>query len=165
MDKTNKKSLLKLSPKWIPVAGLVCGLFLLICGNSLFPENKAEEEPEMIQYYTEFLEKRIEKLCTSVEGVREAEVLLTLENNREYVYAVNGASDGQALEYVIINRGEGEEAVLLTEICPQVRGVAVVCTGGHLPAVKQTIIKLLSASLGISSNRIHVAGTGGISET
>ncbi|MBR4959927.1 MAG: hypothetical protein IKY52_03420 [Clostridia bacterium] len=103
-------------------------------------------------------------MCTSVAGIREAEVLLTLENNREYVYAQDSTSAGDTLEYVILSGKEKEETVLLTEICPRVRGVAVVCTGGDTPAVRQTIVSLLSASLGISSNRIHVAGNDGISE-
>ena len=90
---------------------------------------------------------------------------LTLENDREYVYAQNSTTEGSTLEYVILSRSNEEEAVLLTEICPRVRGVAVVCTGGDSSAVKQTIVSLLSASLGISSHRIHVAGNDGISES
>ncbi|MBQ8400343.1 MAG: stage III sporulation protein AG, partial [Clostridia bacterium] len=112
-------------------------------------------------YYTEMLEERITSLCTSVSGVQEATVLLTLESGSEYVYAQNtttGSDTSGAWDYVIIQQGEGEEAVMVTEIYPKVRGVAVVCTGGDSAIVRQTITELLSASLGISTNRIRVAG-------
>ena len=164
-DKKENKWYQKYAHKWIPLAGLVCGILLLLMGNMNLSGNKREEEANMVRYYTEALERRIESLCTSVAGIQEAEVLLTLENDREYVYAQNSTTEGSTLEYVILSRSNEEEAVLLTEICPRVRGVAVVCTGGDSSAVKQTIVSLLSASLGISSHRIHVAGNDGISES
>jgi stage III sporulation protein AG len=91
------------------------------------------------------MEERIETLCEELSGVREAHVLLTLESGVEYVYADGGAWDR-------------ESPLLLQEISPQIRGVAVICTGGDDSAVRLTITELLSAALGIPSSRIRVAG-------
>lgn len=146
---------------WITLPGILLGVLLLVW-SSILPQKNTVSGPEYtVQYYTEILEERITALCTSISGVQEATVLLTLESGSEYVYAQNtttAGSDTGAWDYVIIQQGEGEEAVMVTEIYPRVRGVAVVCTGGDSAAVRQTITELLSASLGISSNRIRVAG-------
>jgi len=147
--------------KWIAAVSMALGILILLLGNLLPEEHTEPEETYSVQYYTEMLENRIQNLCTSVYGVTEATVLLTLENGSEYVYAQNteaNTAGSKTWDYVIVSRGEGEEAVLVTEIYPSVRGVAVVCTGGDSAGVQQVITELLSASLGISSNRIRVAG-------
>lgn len=144
--------------KIITILGVGIGILLLTIGAVNTGESETDKTEYTIRYYTEELEERIRELCTSINGVSEATVLLTLENGTEYVYAQNQESDGRAWDYVIVSSNEGEEAVLVTEIFPQVRGVAVVCTGGNTALVQQTIVKLLSASLGVPSNRIHVAG-------
>ena len=144
--------------KTITILGMGIGILLLIIGAVNTGESKTDKTEYTIRYYTEELEERIRELCTSINGVSEATVLLTLENGTEYVYAQNKESDGRAWDYVIVSSKEGEEAVLVTEIFPQIRGVAVVCTGGNTALVQQTIVNLLSASLGVPSTRIHVAG-------
>ncbi len=157
------KGIRKLPQSWLALAGLVLGVLFLVMGTVL-PGRKKQDfsgETYTVQYYTEALETRIAALCTSISGIREATVLLTLENGSEYVYARNGDSQSSgdtSWDYMILASGEGEEAVLMTEIYPKVRGVAVVCTGGDSPAVQQTVTELLSASLGIASHRIKVAG-------
>ncbi len=157
------KGIRKRPQTWVALVGLVLGILFLVMGTVL-PAQKSKEtsgEVYTVQYYTEALETRIAALCTSVSGIQEATVLLTLENGSEYVYARNGdnqSSGDASWDYMILAGGEGEEAVLMTEIYPKVRGVAVVCTGGDSPTVQQTVTELLSASLGIASHRIKVAG-------
>jgi len=150
-----------LQKHWLALPGMLLGILLLVWSN-LTPQNHTASATEYsVQYYTEILEQRIADLCTSVNGIQEATVLLTLDSGSEYVYAQNttaAPNNTGAWDYVIIHQDEGEEAVMVTEIYPKVRGVAVVCTGGDSAAVRQTITELLSASLGISSNRIRVAG-------
>lgn len=101
----------------------------------------------------------------SISGVEEAEVLLTLDCSTEYVYAQNeqrnktDSAENISADYLILNQGDRSDAVLLMEIYPKIRGIAIVCTGGNEVVVQKTIIDLLSAALGISSNRIKVAGS------
>jgi stage III sporulation protein AG len=64
----------------------------------------------------------------------------------------------KASEYVIVNGGDGEEPVLISELYPRVRGVAVVCTGGKNAEVKNRVTELIAAALGISVNKIAVSG-------
>lgn len=157
-DKPLKKLL---QNRWVAVVGLLIGTALLIASNFLPQKSDTDPETYTIQYYTEILEQRITNLCNNIHGVQDATVLLTLECSSEYVYAQNATENGQgsgAWDYVIIQQGSGEETILVTEIYPKIRGVAVVCTGGDTAEIQSTITELLSASLGISSHRIRVAG-------
>lgn len=128
---------------------------LMICvgGFISFDEKPAEEYTDL-GFYTDYLEKRIKELCVSVEGITDATVFLTLDCSSEYLYQENGASD-----FLIISGRNGEEAVKLCEIYPKVRGIAVVCTGGDIPRIKETVTELLSAALGLPYNKIKVAGS------
>ena len=130
----------------IGTAAACAGLLFLI-GGSYFSRggSSAEVQDASVRFYTRTMEERIEALCEELSGVREAHVLLTLESGVEYVYADGGAWDR-------------ESPLLLQEISPQIRGVAVICTGGDDSAVRLTITELLSAALGIPSSRIRVAG-------
>ena len=103
-------------------------------------------------YYTEYLEDRIRKLCLSMEGISEVSVLLTLDCSSEYVYGAVG-------DYLIVKKDGGEQPLVVREIYPRIRGIAVVCTGGDIPRVQERVTELLSAALGISSAKIKVAGS------
>ena len=136
----------------------IVGIFLLLCdGKSMndVQEDTMLIEQESVRFYTEELEKRISALCRQVHGVNEVHVLLTLDGASEYVYAENGGTK----EYVIIEQPDGGSPVLIQEIYPRIRGVAVVCSRGEDSEIQRTITELLSAALGIGASRIRVAGT------
>ena len=141
---------------WIAIGGVVIGILFLVGGNILQTAPERDAATETVAYYTEYLEKRVETLCKSVHGVSDATVLLTLEKGSEWVYARNEV--GQNAELVILQKSGSEEAVTVAEIYPEIRGVAVVCTGGDDPAIRAALTELLSASLGIPTHRIKIAG-------
>jgi len=133
-------------------AGLV-GIVLLVFGSFIGGgEEKKEAEYTDVGFYTEYLEERIKKLCLSVSGISEAEVFLTIDCSSEFVYGEGG-------DYLILSGSDGEEAVMLCEIYPKVRGIAVVCTGGEQAGIKATLTSLLSAALDLPSNKIEIAGS------
>ncbi|MBR7033529.1 MAG: hypothetical protein IKI03_07875 [Clostridia bacterium] len=147
--------------KWIIiVAGAALGVFLIAYRPSSAPDTAAQEDGfEKISFYTETLEERIEDLCRSSVGIEDVSVLLTLDSGSEYVYAANTSeNDGTGTrEYLIVSGEDGGEPVRVTEIYPKVRGVAVVCTNGDRAEIKEKITALLSAALGVPSNRIRVS--------
>lgn len=145
---------------------LVLGVLLILFPSKTDKDTNNKKTPSAeasAESYTEKLEKRILELCSAVKGAGNVRVLVTLESGSEYVYADNideekradGSSAG-ASDYIIINSGEGEAPVLVREIYPKVRGVAVVCDGGASADICEKITSLLSASLGISANRVKV---------
>jgi len=159
MSEGVKESKLK---KHILIGGAILGALLMILARFV-PESK-EEEVEVkesdITYYTERIEKKLEDLISSAQGVGKATVVVTLDSQEEFVFAQNTSENGtqKASEYVIISSKDGEEPVLISEIYPKVRGVAVVCTGGKSTEVKNRVTELIAAALGISVNKIAVSG-------
>ena len=130
------------------------GLVLIVVSSSVGrTRGKKDETYTDVGYYTSYLEGRIEELCETVDGVTDATVLLTLDSSTEYVYGTDANAD-----FLILTGEDGESAVKLCEIYPKIRGVAVVCTNGDIPRIRETVVKLLSASLGLSSGKIEVAG-------
>lgn len=146
---------LKLEKQKIGILAMaVVGILLIVfSGRSSGTDSAERQEYTDVRFYTGYLEDRIGELCRSVDGITEATVFLTLDCSSEYVYSEESTAD-----FLILSGSDGEEAVMLYEIYPRVRGVAVVCTGGDLPRVRETVTELLSASLGLPSNKIKVAG-------
>ena len=144
----------------IAAVGLL-GLLLLLSGmwsgRSTAEKEIETEENIRLAFYTETLEKRIAELCCELQGIEEAYVLLTLDGGSEFVYAENQSPS--ARDYVILQGSDAESAVLVKEIYPQIRGIAVVCTRGNDSSIRLTVTELLSAALGIPSSCIRVAGT------
>lgn len=126
---------------------VIIGAILIIFSSFDFSDKK-ESLPTL---YTEALEEKIENFLKTVEGVNKAEVILTLDTSNESVYAKNASG----LDYILTSDGK---PISITEIYPTVRGVAIACTGGDRDDIKIKITELISAYLGISSNRIKIVG-------
>lgn len=146
----------------LPILIGMVGLLLLIFGGKLEGAGKEKDVEDTaayfsVRFYTQDLEDRIEALCRQVHGVGEVHVLLTLEGGSEYIYAEN--ISGAAQNYLLAADDSGESPILVQEIYPQIRGIAVVCSHGNDSSVRLTITELLSAAFGIPSSRIFVAGT------
>ena len=136
-----------------------------VSATSTAPANSDDSAQSVsVSAYTEILEKKIADLCRTLSGIKDAKVLLTLDSGNEYVYAQNSDSHENGTlreitrDYLIINSGEDEKTVLIKEIYPKIRGIAVVCTNGDDVRVQKKVIDLLAAALGINSNRVCVSG-------
>lgn len=163
MHKTRAIGKLKINRKMIlMICAAAVGLVLL-----LYPSGEADSAEgdgyKAVTSYTERLEERIRKLCLSVDGVSKADVLVTLECGSEYVYADNvsstrsdGGSDYTS-DYLIVESEDGTSPVTVTEIYPRIRGVAVVCSGGDSVNIQKKLTELLSAALGIGTNKIKIS--------
>lgn len=142
--------------KFILPASLAAAALILL----LFSQ-KTEDEPQKTELtsalLSEELEEKIESLCKSVDGVRYAKALVTLDTSEEYVLAKDSEKNGDAVKIETVGAENG--GIELYVISPRVRGVAVVCTGGDRAGMKKTVIELLSAALGIDSTKIGVAGS------
>ena len=132
----------------VPIPGLHKLTFEIESASDLETRNNVYNSHLYIETFDKLL------VIESIDGVDEAVVFLTLDCSSEYVYRDDGASD-----FLILSGGDGEEAVRLCEIYPRVRGIAVVCTGGELARIKETVTELLSAALGLPYNKIKVAGS------
>lgn len=132
---------------------LSIGICLLLV--SFVISNKNDNNDNNPGYLNE-LEDEIEELLLKIDGVDDVSVMLTFEDSGESVYAQN--QNSSSYEYVIFSNDDSEEGLKLFEITPRVRGVAVVCNNGNDIRVKEKITAMLSALLGITTNRITVLG-------
>ena len=126
---------------WILALLALMGILLFLLGGVLGKGEKRAGSAD----YAGYLENRVRELCLSIDGVGEAEVFLTLCEDPETAAAVSSGVFG------------GEK----TSVYPSVRGIAVVCMGGDSPRLRETVTRLISAALGIPTNRIRVAGIEG----
>lgn len=151
--------------KIIVAIGLI-GIILIFTSN-LFESDKQEtaKADTGISYeeYTDQLEKRLKSLISAIDGVGQCEVMITLENTTESVYATdveikNGDNSlDQKDKYVIYDSEKGETPVLIKEYLPKVQGVTIVCSGGENTAVKEKIIQSVTSLFNIPTNRVSVS--------
>ncbi|MBQ9859299.1 MAG: hypothetical protein IJO76_01300 [Clostridia bacterium] len=147
---------------FLGVAGI-----LLIGISEWFPREKPQAaEPAATPTVTQVeqaLEQRISRFLSTVEGVGECQVLVTLESDARAVYAAvtetEAGTDGSSSseEILVVATETGPTGLLLTTLQPAVKGVAVVCRGGGDPAIQQRVAELVSTAFHISSRRVYVA--------
>lgn len=135
-------------------------------------ENTAEVS---IADYEKALEEKVGTLVSSIAGVGDARVMVTLESGAQNVYATeekkntdttkdyNGndpkrvqQKENSEEKYIIVDTVDGKQALLKTQIQPQVKGVVVVCEGGQDVQVQQRIIEAVTTALDVMSNRVCV---------
>lgn len=150
--------------KIIIAVGFV-GILLILLSEINFGsgENKDNKNPDMdYSSYVNSLNAELTELLSSIDGVGDCRVMITLRNTSESVYAKNSDSSSSdnskssSDEYVIYDSENGDSPILLKENFPDIEGVAIVCSGGDNIAVKEKVIKCVSALFNISSNRISV---------
>ena len=156
---------LKNSDKRIKVAvalGLI-GILLLGLSEAVPHEKKAAERDVSYTEYTAELEKKTQDIISSIDGVGECKVMLTLKNSNESVFAKNNTENSDSgnysreSEYVLYDGENGEEPVLVKEYFPQVMGVVVVCSGGDSFAVRESVIACVSSLYDIPTTKISVS--------
>ena len=143
---------------------------LLIALSEWLPRRETKEQGQSLTADTvsaaqveSALEERISALIRRVEGVGDCRVMVTLESGSRFVYAADrtynnaAGTDSGSEKTLLVQTDDGPVGLLVTEIQPSVKGVAVVCDGGGDPAVCRQITGLVSAAFNISSGRICVA--------
>lgn len=113
---------------------LLIGVFLLIYASSGTKNESADVQSDLESYGTA-LEARLEALCSQIEGVGRAEVMLTFES-------------GALSEY------KGSTQIGTSP--PKVLGVTVLCTGGGDAEIRAELTGMLSALLGVGASRVSV---------
>ena len=128
---------------------IIVGLILIF--SSLFKEketkNEATYEFSAKQYITE-IENKLENFLLTVDGINNVNVIITLDSS-------SGMNHSNNNSYNILGSSNSTY-----EIYPSIRGVAISCTNGDNDEVKNRINKLVSAYLGIPSNRIEIVSIG-----
>lgn len=149
----------------ILIVAAVLGVVLILLSELDFSTPKVEESVQTGDYaqYASTLNDELTSVISSIDGVGDCKVMITLKNTKENVYAENSetsssdSSNSENNEYVIYNSENGDSPLLLKEEMPQVAGVAVVCSGGDSEAVRERIIDCVCALFDISSSHVSVS--------
>lgn len=131
----------------IIIIGVVGALLLF---SAKFKQTNKENTNISLNTYTTYIEDKIESFLLSVDGIKNVRVIVTLEDSGEKLYINQGS-------FLKDYSGNG---TVTSESYPSIRGVAIACTNGDNDFVKNRITKLISAYLGISTNRIEIVSFG-----
>ena len=139
-------------------------------------ENPPAVPEEIGAQYELELENRLAGIIQSIAGSGRVRVLITVRGGTRNVYANEQKSetvveeekvDGSLLkkkqsdqfenEYIRMKGADGSEnALMTTQMQPEIQGVVVVCDGGEDTVVQQRITEAVTTVLDISSNNVCV---------
>ena len=154
-EKSIPRYIKALRGKWGLLLLAAVGILLLLVGGGQPKASASAGETDAIaraEAYRATLTEELIALCEQVKGAGRVRLVLTLAGGEEAVYATDSTADGRT-DYVL----SGGEGLLLYRKNPTVLGVGVVCEGGNDPAVCRELTALLSATLGVGSNRIYIS--------
>lgn len=166
-----------LSSKYIYVIliGFV-GIFLIFISTikKKEPHQKTKVENKSFQNseeYTKHLETKLNNIISKIKGVGRSQVLVTLENGVENIYAnsektatnsnenlsgkMSTRNDSQK-DIAMVDTKEGKQALVVTQKEPKIKGVLVVCDGADNSLVVEQVYDAISKPLNIKRNRLSV---------
>ncbi|MBQ2972024.1 MAG: hypothetical protein IJO20_04495 [Ruminococcus sp.] len=132
----NYKKLLD-DPKVMRIAVIVGVSAIALIFLSSFIDASTFQRSVDTDEYCIALEENLLSVVTQIEGVGNAKIFLTMDNDGENVYLNNSDTKTQS-------------------ITPVVRGVVIVCDGGDDPVVVSRVMSAVTKSLSISSNKVCV---------
>lgn len=149
--------------RYILIIGFV-GIILILLSD-MIPASSSKNDTKNVDYqtYIQQLEKETKNIISSIDGVGECKVMLTLCETDENVYgkntdeSTNNGSISTKNEYIFYEENNEDKPVLIKQYFPKVMGVVIVCQGGDRNDVKEQIINAVSSLFDISSNKISVS--------
>ena len=114
-------------------------------------------------------ERKLAEMLKRIDGVSDPFVMITLDTSSEYIYAskqsikesssANGGTTQRDVQRELIlyeDERKAKSPILVKEIKPKIKGVAVVCRGIGSADMQLEIINLVSTVLSLPTNRVYV---------
>ena len=168
---------------------VIAGMFgiILIAASSFFSSKEKEEPvPDTSEYisvpeYETGLEDKLKHIITAITGEDNVAVMVTLESDSRYVYAQdnvkkqeeNKSYDGSEIKesregndsetsLIVLKDKDGtQQALKVTEIKPEIKGVVIVSKKADDPLYKEKILEAAKTALGVSMSKVCVVGASG----
>ena len=123
--------------RFVRVAVIVGISAIILIFISSFIYLSPSDDAKLTQRYADQTEARLLDIISSIGGVGEARIFLTMDDSGENVYKKNSDAKTVSIE-------------------PKVRGVVVVCDGGDDPVVKSRVLEAVTKALSISSDKVCI---------
>ena len=149
------------------LAILLAGVLLLASGRGGGKNGQTQtadtDAPASPVFDLNGFQQELEARLTAIDGAGCVELMLSLEQTEEAVYAVNtrqtSGSDSRSVESdvsVVSNGSYGETPVTVKNLLPTFRGAVVLCDGADDAAVRLAVTQAVSTVCGIGSDKITV---------
>ena len=170
--------------KWLLIGG--CGIVLILCSDSCTgtkrKDDNSSSSEEMVtdndnwSEYVASLERKLENIISKIDGAGNVQVMITVKNTSTKEVLTEDSlsekklnekdSDGGVRDSYEISKDENvvvseegnsvKKPFVVSELTPEVEGVAVIAQGGDSPIVKEKITGIIKALFGIEINKIAV---------
>lgn len=153
--------------KYILLTALL-GVLLLLLPQEEKQAKPASDTPSAAENFDrEALQKEMETILSSLDGVGRLSLMLTVEGGGVYELAQDESASlkscGEEVdertkktETVVLGSGAGAEVVVTHSRYPRFVGALIVCEGGDRADVQLKVTQAVSALTGLSSDRITV---------
>lgn len=147
---------------------LLAGLLILSLGAPRDAPEAEESKEGAVSSSSNFdlssFESALQEKLALIEGAGQVELLLSMEDTEEVVYASNTrqSSNGENMSSyendlsVLSDGSYGEQPVKVKSVCPTFRGAVILCEGGDDTQVRWAITQAVSAACGLSTDKITV---------
>ena len=129
---------------------LLCGILLMIFPGEVKEERELQNQDFIGSYSIEKEEQRLEEILSSINGVGECKVLLSIHNSEESILAEDHE------ETVILSEGGRQSAVTVSTRYPAFQGAIVVSGGCHDASVRYDILSSVMAYTGLDIDKITI---------
>lgn len=151
----------KLLNKRIAVIILITGAFLMClpAGTSKKAENTEDTPSLNAEAYTKELEKRLSIILSSIDGVSDVSVMITLKDSGIYTHEHEKSSEASKNNSSLSLKSQGsgkEEPVIIKKSYPTALGVIVTAKGAGNAQKHAQILSAVKAVLNVSSHRVTV---------
>jgi len=155
----------------------IVGIALLLMPSSCSRqanETKIETEAFSNFKYTDYekkLESRLSHILSTVQGISDVSVMITLEDSGEMHYAQNNTSETKNANDGVLSEnihqsssslalknetGNSQSPIFLKTGLPRISGVLVTAKGVNSPSLQADIKSAVRAVLNVSLHRVHV---------
>lgn len=147
---------------------LLAGIILLYAGGGGArdrpQQTKPDENIESAGFNLEEFQSELTDKLMQIDGVGRVELMLSLEQTGEAVYASDirqSQSSEQSGSFertlsTVSDGSYGEQPVRITQTCPVFRGAVVLCDGADNDQVRLAVTQAVRAVCGLGTDRISV---------
>ena len=156
-----KEKILPVLKKYRAVlAVLLAGVLLLTSGHSGNTEQVQTTSADTTvsqSFDLNDFQQELETRLSGISGAGRVELMLSLDQTEESVYAVGSDSRSRESDVSVVSNGScGETPVTVKRVLPVFRGAVVLCDGADDASVRLSVTQAVSTVCGIGADKVTV---------